>query len=780
MRIVLPNTLKPPGIIAPAKTSIRLFARLSRRFKIIICLIGLCTAFLITIAIKGFFATPDLTLLNNSQQASLFFDASGKPLRGFCTPPFCREVIPLSEMGEFPRFVIAAEDKHFWNRLTAYDIERTIYVFSKFIVTLSKEHGGASTITQQLSRITSLTAELIAEREKKTFGALLWRKGREMWIAAYLETHLKRKEILEHYLNNVWCGERHGVQLCSRVLFGKPANEIKFPRDIDKIALFTGLLRKPSASPFRNPEQAKAVRSRVLVQFENEGLITEEQRKWFDHEPLPTSRIYFCESGHFNEFLRQQLTENGRLVNQGLRIQTTLDCDMQNAAQKALRTSMDAMIKRNSDLAEDLRGLALMIDRKGAIKVFAQEPGFNTSQYPLTKTWRQAGSAYKPVAYGAMTFEFGLRWSCKDEGKGPCLLRDSPGLSIKMGKRQWKQIRNFDNLRLADYAGMVTPLQALAESRNAATMSAVAGVYGGISHRVTVEQIMKFAAGIKIPFPTRDVEMAKNEGLRLLGHEALAIGIPTNTIHPGLTVAIGSVEVTPDGLAKGYSALAFGEAVEPFGIETIKNTAGNVIIPQKTESEKVFEKMYREKLRREFYKVHNNDLVRDLSKEEERKIEEQAKTEAKRFWYTMLRGLRATAEIPTGTAHTMFKNLGFQICGKTGTATNAEGESTDNWFVGCTPSYVIVVWIGRDKKHPMPNTFEENKVKDKEGNERIIKTKIQETGGRNARIVAEKVFKIAYAKRPKEFFPPETDPIKPFVFYERVKANQNLLDIQEF
>lgn len=746
MKIEFPDVPKPPPwITASTQKSIRFLSRLSWKAKIALLLWGLLFTFIATIAIKGFFATPDLTLLDNGQQVSMFFDAHGRPLHGFCTPPFCREIIPLEKMGDFSKYVVIAEDKHFWDRWTPYD-RRLLYAFWKFVTTLRKDHGGASTITQQLSKITSLTAEIIAEREKKTFGALLWRKGREMWIAAYLEVFLTRKEILEHYLNNVWCGERHGVQLCSRVLFGKEAKEVKSVADI---ALFTALLRKPSASPFRNPAEAKIVRSRVLVQFANEGAITEAERKRFDAAPLPAARIYFCESGHFNEFLRQQLTKNARLVNQGLRVKTTLDCDLQNVARKALRASMDAMIERNVELEDDLRGFAFLIDRTGAIKVFAQEPGFDVSQNLLTDIWRQAGSAYKPIAFGAMTLEMNLRWGCQDEGTGPCVLKDVRGLSIKMDRRKWKSIRNFDNLRLADYAGAVSPLQALAESRNAATMSAIAGVYGGISSRVSVEDVMRFARVTKLTFPVMNQVFAQEKGIRLVGRNT--IPVPENTIHPGLTLPIGSVEVSPYEMARAFSSFAFGELVEPYAISAIKESHDTVKKTQKPQKEKIFEAMFHERIKLQYFARFSNwDFILDLSRKEKREIEKQAEHGARKFWYQMLRGLRAAAEFPTGTAHRAFRELGIAMCGKTGTATNAEGESTDNWFVGCTPSYIMVIWIGRDKKLPMPNTVDTGGVK------------IQETGGRNALPVFIATMKAAYANRPKEFFPEQTDPMKPF------------------
>ena len=107
----------------------------------------------------------------------------------------------------------------------------------------------------------------------------------------------------------------------------------------------------------------------------------------------------------------------------------------------------------------------------------------------------------------------------------------------------------------------------------------------------------------------------------------------------------------------------------------------------------------------------------------------------------ILRGLRGTIELPHGTGAQAKAELGLQLIGKTGTATNNAGEATDNWFIGCTPSYCMGVWVGRDKKLPLG---------------------AKETGGKNALPVFIAVMKAIYQVREKETFPDATNPMKPF------------------
>lgn len=701
----------------------------------------------VTLASKGFFEPPDFSTLKDPKQTSIIFDLDGNPLHIYCQAPYCREIIPLDKMGEFPELTIAVEDKSFYWRPFFFD-PRGVIRAALLNVRMGQSRFGGSTITQQTVKNLFLQkeveAEMLAKNPREKSRASWWRKGREAYVSLFLEARMSRRQILELYLNNVWCGARYGVQLCSRFLFGKEAKDVSMA----EAAFIVGTFRMPSM--VSDHRVAHKVRSRVIQQFINRKKIKEDEIERLNKQPLPLIVKGACESSHFDEYIRQQLTKNGKLVNRGLKVTTTLDCPMQTTAKKALRFSMDAMIERNPVLAEDLRGIALLIDRHGNIKVFAQEPDFTVNQNLLTDMWRQAGSAYKPLAFGTMILKLGLRWTCDDEGSGPCVLHDYQGLSIKMGGGRRKTIRNIDNIRLEDYAGATSPLRVFSESRNSGTMSAVQGVYGGINGpRVSVEEIMEFAARLKLTFPTMPYDTARKRGVRLLGPNKMSI--PANAIHPGLTLPIGSVEVNPYEMARAFSAFAFGEMIEPTGIKSIKDSRGrNVQWSVKKDSAKknIFLELVREKARQKYYeKIPYLEFVMNLSETDEKKIKDIADAETQDLWHKTLRGLRATMELPNGTGHRAFKELGFQLCGKTGTATNAAGESTDNWFIGCTPSYVMVIWIGRDKKLPMPNTYDRN-------------VKVQETGGRNALPVFVETMRLAYTKRRTDYFPSVTDPIK--------------------
>jgi membrane carboxypeptidase/penicillin-binding protein len=132
----------------------------------------------------------------------------------------------------------------------------------------------------------------------------------------------------------------------------------------------------------------------------------------------------------------------------------------------------------------------------------------------------------------------------------------------------------------------------------------------------------------------------------------------------------------------------------------------------------------------------------------------------------MIRGLRATVAFPHGTGKQAKKELDFPVMGKTGTATNQAGDTTDNWFIGCTPSFCMAVWIGREQKLPMTSY-------DANGKE------IQETGGKNALPVFIKTMKAMYEAMPKEQFPEMTDPTQPFRPSEKKETEQKTENAEE-
>ncbi len=726
---------------------------------------------LLALYLNGFFAWPDFSRIQDRRETSILYAEDGEVLREYCT--YCREMATLEEMGHFPKLAVLIEDKAFEKRLAPVSGRGILRTLWQDLKTLSLRQGG-STITQQVARILFAEEEVRHEQESRALSAKLWRKARELWFSMLLEGHVDRRTILELYLNNVFCGHgRYGVKACSQYYFRKEPTELS----IAEAAMMIGTWRAPQYSPFINPEQARKLRGRVLEQLVDERVIRKAQEQEWQQQPLPQRQERDpCRALHAAEFIRRRIVQTTRLVDQGLKVHTSINCGWQRAAADALHESMATMKARNPALA-DLWGVAILIDaRTGAIKVFAQAPTFEENEYLLSQIKRHCGSACKPFFYATWILKGG-RLSCQDQGSGPCQLDDSYGtadgksaLSLAMGRGRRHRIQNFPYESLARYVGISEPIRCLAESRNACTMSAIrdvrAAVRGSrVPRLVYKEEILGLMNRLGIQLSTMDPERAKREGIRLIAPEvARQFGLPKDTIDPGLTVAIGSIDVSPLDMAVALAGL-MGSRVEPYAIEEIEGPSGDVVYDTMPKApENIFQKMIEEELvaKLQLEKVRNG-LSSDLTGEERKQIEADAKPDAEKLALAMIRGLRAPIEFAHGTGKLVttgdpsrgIPKLDFPVIGKTGTATNEEGETTDNWFYGCSPSYCMAVWIGREKKQPMETVVETPGGR---------KVRVQETGGRNALPVFIKTMAAVYEHRLTELFPDATDPKKPFVF----------------
>src|SRR5574337_1526010 len=777
--IALRNRLESVGDLTKVARSI-----LPLLSTIFLLTLPLAVGMFLMLYLNGFFRWPDFSRIQDRRETSTLYAEQGEELREYCT--YCREIIKLEEMGHFPKLAVLIEDRDFEKRLTPISGRGIMRALWQDLKTLSFEQGG-STITQQVARLLFAEEELRHERETKALSAKLWRKGRELWIATLLEGHLGRKKILELYLNNVFCGHgRYGVKACSDYYFHKEPGELS----VAEAAMIIGTWRTPRHSPFIDPNEALKLRGRVLEQLVSRQAITEAQREEFQRLPIPERQEHDqCRALHVAEFARRQIIEKARLVDQGLKVHTTVNCSWQRAAAEALHESLGAMKGRNPALT-DLWGVAILIDaRTGAIKVFAQEPTFQENEYLLNQIKRHCGSACKPFFY-ATWIRKGGRLSCKDQGFGPCTLDDSYGradgrsaIYISMGNGRGRHyIQNFPYEALQRYVDISEPIRCIAESRNACTMSAIrdvrAAVRGSRVQRLrSEEEMLGLMARLGMRLPTMEPERAKREGIELIAPEvAKQFALPEHTINPGLTVAIGSIDVSPLDMTVALTGL-MGTRVEPYVIEEIDGPSGEVAYAVTIkEPENVFQKMVEEELSKKLQaEKRRNGYDGELSDDEKKTIEDNAKQEAETLVLAITRALRAPIELPHGTGRLVktgdqqrhIPKLDFPVMGKTGTATNEKGETTDNWFYGCSPSYCMAVWIGREKKLPMETEIETP------GGRKI---KRQETGGRNALPVFIKTMQAVYENRPTETFPEATDPDMPFRFSVSSRLSPEMIE----
>ena len=195
---------------------------------------------------------------------------------------------------------------------------------------------GASTITQQMVKSLLLTPERTYKR-----------KMREIILARRIEQNFSKEEILYLYLNQIYFGNAAwGIGQAARSYYGKDATELT----ISEAALLAGLPQRPSAyDPNRNPAAAEARRRYVLGRMWNDGYIDEatyeaelavppEIKRHPDRENLIVS-------SYFTEEVRRLLFENfdsDVVLNSGLRVETTLDVDLQRAAYEAIQTGIRA------------------------------------------------------------------------------------------------------------------------------------------------------------------------------------------------------------------------------------------------------------------------------------------------------------------------------------------------------------------------------------------------------------------------------------------------------
>jgi penicillin-binding protein 1A len=250
---------------------------------------------------------------------------------------------------------------------------------------------GGSTITQQLARIVYFDQE-------RTLG----RKLKEMRMAQKIEQDIPKNKILERYLNLVYLGSgAYGVADAAWVYFSKPINQLTLP----EIAVLAGLPSAPTEySPLINPKLAKERRDVVLLRMQDSGYITPAQAKEAISVPLTTRRSnpkrLDRKANYFTEYIQQELPKyvsKDILTKKGLTIETTLNVNWQDAAEQAVKKTVerDGYYERFEQAA-----LVAIDPRNGQIKAMVGGKDFYNQQFNrVTQAQRQPGSTFKTFLY---------------------------------------------------------------------------------------------------------------------------------------------------------------------------------------------------------------------------------------------------------------------------------------------------------------------------------------------------------------------------------------------
>ena len=248
-----------------------------------------------------------------------------------------RKVVQVTDL---PKFVIqafvAAEDARFF-RHQGIDLRSIIRAFFKNMKAGSIVQGG-STITQQVAK------GLFLSPEKKYI-----RKLREAILAYRIDRYLKKYEILNLYLNQIYLGHgAYGIEAASQHYFGKTAKELTLP----EAALLAGLPKAPSRySPVLHPERARQRQLYVLDRMAEDGYITEKEMMAATATPvdLKKARSKDKPAPYFTENIRRYIqTKYGSnvLYHEGLEVYTTLDMTCQRAARDAVERGLRELDKR--------------------------------------------------------------------------------------------------------------------------------------------------------------------------------------------------------------------------------------------------------------------------------------------------------------------------------------------------------------------------------------------------------------------------------------------------
>ena len=453
--------------------------------------------------------------------SSQFFDANGDLISTVDSEedriPVSIDKVPKNLQNAF----LAAEDIRFYHHggIDFKGIGRAVYTYIRY-----GEVQGGSTITQQLAKNYFLTQE-----------RTLTRKIHEAFIALQIEQKYTKKEIFEMYMNQIYFGQgSYGVETAANTYFGKHVEDL----DLAEAAMIAGIPKSPNYfNPLANPKAAKERQETVLGQMEKYNFITPEQHKEAYAEKLtykslntnPGSKSYFI-----NYCIQILIDKFGpdAVYKQGLKVYTTLDPNMQKAAEKAAALT-PTYYTDNNKLKQPQSAIVAVDPKTGYIK--AMIGGRGTDQFNrAVMAERQPGSSFKPFVY----------LNALEKGASPnSIVDDSPIPG------SWNP-QNFDRR----FHGRMTYRTALTYSYNVPAVK-IAQKYG-------IENIIALAKKMGITTLAEDGPQSDDNG-------ALALG--------GLTHG-----VTPLEMAGAYGAIAnMGKFNKPTPIIKIMDRNNKVIYEHK-------------------------------------------------------------------------------------------------------------------------------------------------------------------------------------------------------
>jgi penicillin-binding protein 1A len=604
--------------------------------------------------------------------------------------------------------ILATEDQRYFQH-KGVDLPGLGRAAIQLILTGRKLQGG-STITMQVARGFYLTRH-------KTFG----RKLREILLAIKIEHSLKKEKILELYLNRTFLGNRaYGVEAAAEIYYGKHLDELT----IDQYAMLAGLPKAPSAlNPLANPEAAKKRRDHVLSRMFEQGYITNAVYQKAIRAPLNASYHDLqtaVKAPYVAELVREQLEQmyGDSIYTDGFKVYTTINSDVQEMANKALRENLLAYDQRHGyrGASENLGSPSLDTmetwqNKLSKMRVINQlEPAAVVEINEKSVTVLRADGDLSMIPWT------GLSWARKQinaDYLGP--LPERARQIVKLGDVV-RVIHTGHGYQLAQVPKAEAGLVALSPTKG--SMLAMVGGFdyqNSEFNRITKAQLQPgssfkpfvYSAALEKGYtlattindapivveqndnslwrpqnderkffgPTR-LRTALSKSRNLVSIRLLALmglpytinylkhfGFTSSQLPPGLSLALGTGLVTPLQMAQAYAVFANGGyRVVPYVIESIQNTNGEVIYQAKP-------------------------LIA-CSKQCEKNTAAAPRVISEQNAYLITSTLRDV--IQQGNAKKIGRN---DLAGKTGTTQNQK----DAWFAGFNQDLVAITWMGFDQ-----------------------------------------------------------------------------------
>lgn len=457
-----------------------------------------------------------------------------------------RTLAPIEDIPAVVRnaFVIT-EDKRFYSHAGIDWMRIPGSVVSNLRAGYFKE--GFSTITMQLAR--NIFPEHLT-REKSLF-----RKLKEMRVARQIEQQYPKDRILELYLNQINLGSgAYGVETASQRYFGKKVADL----NLAEAATLAAMPKAPGRyNPRRFPDRAVQRRNTIIELMRRADAVTDADASLAKAYPLQLARR--IESGeiapYYVEWVRVQLEKKfgARLYDEGLKVYTTLDLDIQQAADRALENQLRAMEsgkygkwnhvtyeqyqakaatrdEASSSESPYIQGAVVVVDpRSGAVRAMIGGRDFDDSKFNrATQAMRQPGSTFKPIVYATAV----------QNGRSPATLIDDVPISLPQVDGSMWTPQNYD----MKFEGLMPMRRGLMQSRN----------------------IIAIRVGMEL-------------GEQAVIDEARRFGLST-PIPPYPSIFIGSADVLPVELISSYGTFAnLGSRVGANAIVRVENQHGDVI-----------------------------------------------------------------------------------------------------------------------------------------------------------------------------------------------------------